>query len=309
MFEHFYRVSNIVLKVEHDGDELFTALAEDLKAHAIPASAQVHCAARLKSGSKEFRLPQKSVLVGRWPKAREARYQLNGSFYTELAGEAVVATDFQARRVDVRYSTSNKAVQLLARNALKWLIIKTAESYSNLFLHASSVLFANRTVLFVGHSGCGKSSCLLRLMAAGGQAIADDATFVHEHRLVPFNFRLHLKGDIARRQNLDPSHDRYELGTTRPEVKQGIDYVIFPQVWRHETSEIRAATPKEAISRLMEIYVKEASWNAYPEDVAEYEDQYGELLSGAQCFELLAGFHEREVTDTLLDFFTTQEHG
>ncbi|MDG2304682.1 MAG: hypothetical protein P8R42_08485 [Candidatus Binatia bacterium] len=309
MFEHFYRVSNVVLKVEHDGDELFTALAEDLKAHAIPASAQVDCTAHLKSGCKEFRLPEKSVLVGHWPKAREARYQRNGSLYTERAGEALVATDFQNRRVDAHYSTSNKAVRLLARNALKWLIIKTAEAHSNLFLHASSVVFANRTVLFAGHSGCGKSSCLLRLMAAGGQVIADDVTLVHEHRLVPFNFRLHLKGDIARRQNLDPSHDRYELGTTRPEVKQGIDYVIFPQVWHHETSETKAATPHEALRRLMEIYVHEASWNAYPEDAAEYEQQYGELLSRAQCFEFFAGVHEREVTDTLLDFFTMQEHG
>ncbi len=69
----------------------------------------------------------------------------------------------------------------MSHNLLRRKIYKEyMENFSEkaLFLHASSVMFNNRYILFIGPSNCGKSSLASRMKDAGGYVFADDTTLI-----------------------------------------------------------------------------------------------------------------------------------
>jgi hypothetical protein len=289
----FLKISDIIVQIRHSGGSFSRAFLEDYKPFQISGSLSPDARLEILEKKKSF-LPPKAVLSGRWPELSEEEYK-SGSAKMTVHPDGMVMRDYKKRRVKI----VGRGQGLLghARTAAKWLILKTAEGRNHAFIHASAVRYQGKNLVFAGDSGSGKTSFMLRLARMGAEVICDDALLARRRMLIPFLLKFTEKGDFKKRFAFSEQALRAADGAGK-----GIDFLVFPKIWNHASSRLRALARPAALKELDRIYQKEAGWNAYLEPRRVTDQKYRELIRHAKCFEFYAGRHEKEVRRTLKKF-------
>ena len=304
MTKTYYRISDLVIEANHQNDLLFSRMHRELKPYCVVKARPPNALIEIVREKKITAVPPKAVCAGYWPEPDEHRYLLDNVVYYRCAGKALFIKNYRKNRLSIRYISLNKRVLRHALAAIKWLIIKCAEDNGYAFVHGAAVHFLGKNIIFAGHSGSGKSSCLLRLNQAEAKIISDDAVLIKGKSLASFFFDLNSKGDLAQRFRFDrikrwPGISR---DTSSGELFQGVDMIFFPHIWNHPVSRLTPVASKKAFKKLIEIYLKETSWNAYPAKQGVCEKRYKVGLTKTRCFDFFAGYREKDARKCLLDF-------
>lgn len=250
-----------------------------------------------------LRLPPGARLEGFWPE-RALRHYVKGSGHFWISGKSLIAVDFYSGRLTLSLADApDPPAEETARNALKWMIIKTAERAGYFYMHAGAVRLGGAQILLPGNSGSGKSSFLIRLRRAGGEILNDDVVLwdSRSQQYLSLPLAIHVKGDFKKRFRV-PVSRRWIWPVPESPVREPVKTVLFPCVYQSSHSRVTPLTEREALNRLDTIYQKETDWNAYPEPADMRRRAYSRLLKKAEAFAFYAGRNEQEVERTLRGF-------
>jgi hypothetical protein len=296
-----FRVSDFVLRVEDAAGELFPLIADRFALEEAADGSTPDAVFRLVRRGERLEPPAGAVRTRVTREGREVEFRLDRLIFDRRGDDYHALRDFDSMRAEVFYPRATAENARHAATALKWQFIKTAERCGHAYLHAAAVRYRGRNIVFAGHSGSGKSSCLVRLMDDGGQVITDDTLLVKDGRLVPFDFFPSHKGDwITRFSSGSGRLDPRRLGEILAARYSGIDVIVFPHVWFREDSATKDVPLDEALDHLRRIYLKEEEWNAFPEPIEEVLAAYRALLEGAPRLAFYAGRDETMVVRELL---------
>lgn len=296
-----FRVSDFVLRVEDSAGELFPLFADRFSLEEAAADSTPDAVFRLVRREGRLEPPAGAVRTRVTREGREVEFRLDRLIFDRRGPDYHAVRDFDSMTAEIFYPCGTPENARHAATALKWQFIKTAERRGHTYLHAAAVHYRGRNIVFAGHSGSGKSSCLVRLMDDGGQVITDDTLLVKDGRLVPFDFFPSHKGDWATRFSIDSG--RLHPGQIREIFAarhSGIDAIVFPHVWHREDSAMKDVPVDQALDNLRRIYLKEEEWNAFPEPIDAVLAAYRALLNGAACFAFYAGRDETRVVGELV---------
>lgn len=303
--ESHYSIAGVVLKVEHQGDEFFRKMDDELKYYRTGAGP--HDCLALFNKSKSGGIPQKAIRTNVLNNATVYLHEQQ-VYIADREGRFTVRMAIGKRELAVNYESDCDGMHELARWLMKWLIIKSAESKGMAFIHASAASYKGRTIVFCGDSKCGKSSSLMRLIQNGATAISDDSVLSDGKQVFPFTLKTGVDEDFARRFGVDAGLFDIGMHAQHGSAYGKADLVIFLRIWNSEKSEIRPLDYGKAYLGLIRAYKKEIPflWSGVDREAADGSAgifrKYGEILDGARCFEFFQGCDEREVREALLTF-------
>lgn len=294
-------VSNISIALKRDRGRFSDRIFEEFARYErVPLRREKISGSLLIRGGGKARLPAKAALKGFWLSSGLRNYFLgNGQYWT--IQDSMVFSDLKNRRVEIILGRKDpEGILGAARNAIKWLIIKCAESQGYIYAHAAAARFGKTHLLIPGHSGAGKSSFLMRVIRSGGTVLNDDVSLIHREtgHMIPLALSLHVKGDFAKRFKVPP-RERWgwfhgpSAGTN--EREQWPRVVLFPEVWASPESRLTRISSAEAAARLEAIYMKEVNWNAFPVSRKRRREAHRRLLKRADSYVIRAGISERNV--------------
>lgn len=299
----FYKISGLVLKIEHHNDSLFDSVDADLWPFACDEVPTVNGQIKFRLGSNDYSAPSESVLCGHWKNEGLYSYTRGKMNCHIHSGSARIVRDLENCCLQVDYCEVDDWLKKYVRIAIKWLTIKLAEENGHAYIHASGAFYRHANVVFAGDSGSGKTSCLHRLVANGGMVFSDDSLLIVNNRITPFVLRPSIRGDFADRFALRTaaSRDEIQIRETLHCLPTGIQLLIFPKIWNYHRSEHKELSPSEAIDRLIHSYLKETRWNAYPSNIDTVREMYEKALVSAKIFSFHASNHEKEVVTSLMN--------
>ncbi len=295
------KISNISIALERDRSRFSDRVFEEFARYeqASIRREKISGSLLIRAGG-EVRLPAKALLKGFWLSSGLRSYFLGNEQYWTLR-DSMVFSDLKTRRVEIILGQKNpEGILGVARNAIKWLIIKCAESLGYIYAHAAAARFGRTHLLMPGHSGAGKSSFLMRVIRSGGTVLNDDVSLIHQEtgHMIPLALSLHVKGDFAKRFNI-PSRERWgwfhDPSAGMNEKEQWPRIILFPEVWVSPESKLTRISSAEASARLEAIYMKEVSWNAFPAPWRKRKEAHRRLLKRADAYVVRAGTCEMNV--------------
>ncbi len=288
-----YSIANTNFAVHHQNDHLFDKLHQELNQYQT-ISTPSHTVI-LQNTSAQLEIPQNSIRTIQT--LGETRYQTRDQLYITRPSKISILTDFKNQTLSINYSDTEKDTIELARSAIKWFIIKAAESRGYTYLHASAAQSNDNLLIFAGHSGCGKSSCLTRIHPHS-IILSDDNLILNN--FTPFSFVLKpsIKGDFESRFSGNNIGNSTNSSFQQPSKIN----IIFPIVHNSPHSIFKPIPKLEALSRLISIYNREQYANSTLDNQNIAQSKYQELLKSAECYEFYTGSDEQEVTGKLLNF-------
>ncbi len=295
------KVSSISIALDRDRGRFSDRVFEEFAPHeqAPDRCGKISGSLLIRERGKS-RLPAKAVLKGFWFSSGLRSYFLGSGQYWTFQ-DSIVFSDLKNRKVEIVLGRKNpEGILGVARNAIKWLIVKCAESQGYIYAHAAAARFGRTHLLMPGHSGAGKSSCLIRAIRSGGTVLNDDVSLIHRQtgHMIPLALKLHVKGDFAKRFNI-PSRERWgcfhDPSAGLNEKEQWPQIILFPEVWASPESKMARISSAEAAARLEAIYMKEVSWNAFAAPWKKRKEAHRLLLKRADNYVIRAGTREMNV--------------
>jgi hypothetical protein len=185
---------------------------------------------------------------------------------------------------------------ILLRTHVQQRAISAADS--DVVLRAGCAEIGGRTLVMSGDTGCGVSTLLAALVAAGGTYLSDDAipVEVRSGRVRPFPQPLLLDDRsldllpevVPLRSGLDTTGRRRLValrhsGTTVQDVPRAVSIVLFPERDDSGVAMLNPVDPDDAVVRLAE-----HAYN-FPGHETEAIEALNWLVSDARAFELVGG--------------------
>ncbi|MBN1169648.1 hypothetical protein JXA56_01355 [Candidatus Micrarchaeota archaeon] len=303
--DDYYNFANVVLKIEHDKDDLFKYIDNEINQYQIKEKDHVFFT-RIKKTSK-IEVPNKAIRTNVFD--GQAIYAHNKKiFIIGKDKEYSIVMDPVKREMIVDYIDDTEELRLMLRLLLKWSIIISAQENGMVYIHASAAHYNGKNIIFCGDSHCGKSSSLLRLVRNGAKAISDDSVLFDGKGLVPFSMNTTIDKDLEKRFEIKSKSFKIEKYVDHDFEYGKPDTIIFLKIWNNDTSEIKKMDYKIALLNLIRIYKKEIPfvWAILNKDITDGTGdifkKYASLVEGVDCFEFYAGYEEVEVRKKLLEF-------
>jgi len=303
--EEYYKFANVVLKIEHEDDEVFGQIGNEIKNYRTEKSDH-HCLAKIRK-SAGISIPNKAVRTNALD--GQAIYSHKQQiFIVGKDNSYVISVSTGLKEITADYAEDDPILRKMLRVLLKWSIIVSAQENGLSYIHAAGAHYKGKNIIFCGDSHCGKSSALLRLIQNGAKAISDDSVLFDGRNLIPFTMNTTIDEDLQKRFCISPQSFEIEKYVDHGSEYGKPDMVVFLKIWNNETSEIRGVDYNMALLSLIKIYKKEINllWGILNRDVKEGSGdifrKYAALLEGTKCFEFCAGYNEEEVRKSLIDF-------
>ncbi len=304
--ESYYKVNTIVMKLIHQGDELFDWLDDELKYYKTSAEKRYDCLVTMAPGSKKIIIPDKAVLSFADDENRR-KYVFKDSVYLYKNAEFLVSVDRLNEKITVDYYKPTKEIYSYLRSMVKWGFIKSAEAKKLVYAHAAAVNYKGKNIIFSGDMQSGKSSSTIRLLRAGATLITDDSMIVDEGSIIPFTFKATVDKNLAERFGIKA--DFLDIGEhmNRNKKYKRVDIIIFPHIWNSDKSEEKEISYEQALFKMMRIYQKEVALNAiynWDKNMAKKSElvfnRYSKIIKNTKFVEFYAGYDEKEVEKSLI---------
>ena len=304
--ENYYRFAKVRLKIDHQNDELFRMIDDEINYYATDEG-EFDCEARFNPTRKPS-IPEKAIRTN--VLNTEMVYLKDQTmFLAERYGRYVISMNVGKKNIKVDYKEAEDSLKNVLRWLMKWLIIKSAEENGLAFIHASAVSYNGKNIIFSGDSNCGKSSALMRLIDNGATAISDDSVISDGEYIFPFTLKTRVDEDFAKRFSI--KSELFDIGKhmNHKEKYKDVHLLILLRIWNNKTSQIKPIEYNKALLNLIRIYRKEIPflWSSLDnvDGTKLIFKTYGKLLENTRCVEFYAGSDEKEVRRTLLDFINS----
>jgi hypothetical protein len=304
--ESYYCVAGICLRMNHEGDELFDWINDEIKYYKSEKNGNFDCEVNL-FRSSEIKIYEKAIRSAVDEKGREL-YSFGHLLQVTKNKNFVIELDFDKKRINVTYKSDEAELYSLVRGFIKWLFIKSAEDKGLAYIHAAAVNYKGKNIIIAGDTNSGKSSFVMRLIQNGAKVISDDSMLIRQNELIPFTFKAAVDSDFSERFGV--KQELFAVGNFLGKDKyKGADILFFINIWNSQKSEIKPVDYNHALLNLIKIYKKESGlmvWSSWERNNSEklklIFERYSLLIEKTKCFEFFAGNDEREIREKMLVF-------
>jgi serine kinase of HPr protein (carbohydrate metabolism regulator) len=302
----YYKFADIVIRLEHENDELFKEIHAEIKPYYTEGPTQ--------AAYEIILIPSESITIPK--RAVRISIDLDKSIYSHEKKSFIykkdsfaIDLDYNNKKITFCYRLVEKDLQLYLRAFIKWIFIKEAEDQGMIYIHGAAAHYHGKNIVFAGDMHSGKSSCLMRMVQRGAKIISDDAVIINMDKIIPFSIKPTIDHDLSERFGVSNEHIDSGIYAESSKVFEKVDLLFFVKIWNNETSEINKASYDKALLALMGIRNKEIQFNVFPGQgitnpatSKKIFSNYAELLQGTKCYEFFAGYDEQEVRKKLGEF-------
>ncbi|MCX6773402.1 MAG: hypothetical protein NTY68_00165 [Candidatus Micrarchaeota archaeon] len=227
--ENCYRIVDAVIKIEHENDDLFRYIDNEIRYYRTEEKENVCGKMTIRRDFNDNILPKGAVRISCYDD--NSYFAHENKTYTLNKKGFIFTMDYKGKEIILDYSEDCDQLRKSLKAFTKWLFIKASEDQGLVHIHGAAVHYNGKNIIFTGDSTCGKSSSLLRVVQNGGKVISDDAVIFDGNRLVPFTFNTTVNEDLSKRFGLDPDSFHISKYISDSKELKNADTIIFLKIY------------------------------------------------------------------------------